>query len=239
MVKILLKTMFALIIGISLTLGQALAAEFTVTVKNLTNGIYFTPLLITAHDSTTRLFETGTAASIALQAMAEGGDISDLEASVGGADDDTVVDPAAGTLGPGSSTTANLNTDITGNSVLSIAAMILPTNDGFVGLDSLAIPQTPGTYTLNLNAYDAGTEANDELLVVNGGGVPGTAGIPGDPGGNAGTGGSGVTTTEDNTMVHIHRGSLGDTDAVGGISDLDSTVHRWLNPVAQLVIEVQ
>jgi hypothetical protein len=117
--------------------------------------------------------------------------------------------------------------------------MILPTNDGFVGLDSLAIPQTPGTHIFYLNAYDAGTEANDELLAINGGGVPGVPGMPGDPGGNAGSGGVGVTTTEDNSMVHIHRGSLGDTDASGGISDLDSTVHRWLNPVAQLVIEVQ
>ena len=30
--------------------------------------------------------------------------------------------------------------------MLSISAMILPTNDGFAGLDSLAIPQEAGTY---------------------------------------------------------------------------------------------
>jgi hypothetical protein len=39
-------------------------------------------------------------------------------------------------------------------------------------------------------------------------------------------------------MVHIHRGVLGDDDPSGGASDLDSTAHRWLNPVAKLVIEV-
>jgi hypothetical protein len=83
MTKLLFKTLLALMVGMVLTLGQAVAAEFTVTVKNLTNGIYFTPLLITAHDGDTRLFETGSPASPALQAMAEGGDISKLLTKVG------------------------------------------------------------------------------------------------------------------------------------------------------------
>jgi hypothetical protein len=53
----------AIVVGSLLTLGQAAAAEITVTVKNLTNGIYFTPLLISAHDGDTHLFETGSPAS--------------------------------------------------------------------------------------------------------------------------------------------------------------------------------
>ena len=230
--------LFTLII-IALGFNPATAADFTATLTNSTHGVYFTPLLITAHADTIHLFELGQPASTEIQAMAEGGDISGLVTAVGGADDDTVVNPAAGLLGPGSSVTANFNTDITGNPVLSLVAMILPTNDGFVGLDSLAIPQTPGTYTYYLNAYDAGTEANDERLVGSTGGVPGTPGMPADPGGLAGSSGTGVTATEANSTVHIHRGSLGDTDPSGGASDLDSTVHRWLNPVAKLVIDVQ
>ena len=42
---------------------QAFGAEFSVTVKNLTHGTWFTPLLITAHDRHTDLFETGKQAS--------------------------------------------------------------------------------------------------------------------------------------------------------------------------------
>ncbi len=38
--------------------------------------------------------------------------------------------------------------------------------------------------------------------------------------------------------VHIHRNALGDTDLEGGASDLDSTVHSWLNPVAKVVVTV-
>ena len=237
MTKLLFKTLLAVVAGMVLTLGQAVAAEFTVTVKNLTNGIYFTPLLITAHDGDTRLFETGSPASEALQAMAEGGDISKLLAKVGGEDRDTVANPAGGLLTPGGIVSdIYFNTDRTHNRYLSLVAMLLPTNDGFVGLDSLLLPRIPGTYRYYLVGYDAGTEANDERIT--GGGAPGVPGIPGAPGDDAGTGGTGVSVVDANSTVHIHRGVIGDTDPEGGISDLDSTIHRWLNPVAEIVIEV-
>lgn len=208
----------------------------TVTITNLTHGIYFTPFLVSAHDDTTHIFEGGTTATANLQAMAEGGDISGLSADLGGADLDTIENPAGGLLGPGESATANLDTTLTGNSYLSIVSMLLPTNDAFVGLDALKIPPA-GTYTYYLNAYDAGTEANDELIT--GGGAPGVPGIPMAPGGDGGSGGTGVTSTDTNTTVHIHRGNLGDTDPNGDVSDVDSTIHRWLNPVVKLVLTVQ
>lgn len=49
----------------------------------------------------------------------------------------------------------------------------------------------------------------------------------------------GVTGSEANTRIHIHRGILGDDNLSGGSSDLDSAVHRWLNPVAKLLITVK
>jgi hypothetical protein len=106
-----------------------------------------------------------------------------------------------------------------------------------VGLDALQLPTQAGTYTYYLNGYDAGTEINDELIT--GGGDPGVAGIPAAPGGDGGIGGTGVTTVESNTTVHIHRGVLGDSDPTGGKSDLDLTIHRWLNPVAAVIVEIQ
>jgi hypothetical protein len=68
--------------------------------------------------------------------------------------------------------------------------------------------------------------------------MPGVPGIPADPGGNNGSGASGVTATEHNKKVHVHRGTLGDMNLAGGISDLDSSVHHWLNPVAKVVVTV-
>jgi hypothetical protein len=91
-------------------------------------------------------------------------------------------------------------------------------------------------YSFYLYGYDAGTEANDELIT--GGGAPGLFGIPEAPGADGGVDGTGVAFFDSNTTVHIHRGTIGDLDPEGGISDLDSSIHRWLNPVAELIIEV-
>ncbi len=214
----------------------AKAEMLDVTITNMTHGLYFTPILISAHDENTHLFTLGDAASSELQAMAEGGDISGLASVVSTTGGVNIENPAAGLLAPASSA-MSMGFDTGSLAYLSITAMMLPTNDGFIGLDAWPIPSTPGTYTILLNAYDAGTEANDEM--VTGGGAPGVAGIPASPGDNGGTGGTGVTSTEFNTSVHIHRGSLGDDNATGGESDLNSRVHRWLNPVAKVVITVK
>jgi hypothetical protein len=56
---------------------------------------------------------------------------------------------------------------------------------------------------------------------------------------NNNTGGTGVTITEANAYVHVHRGNLGDDNPTGGKSDLDNTVHRWLNPVAKVTVVVK
>ena len=224
------KTVIATMLGLSAISVNVQAEQFTVKIENLTNGIYFTPLLVAAHDSSTKLFQSGTSANASLEAMAEGGDISGLVADIAGTSPTTVENPAAGLLAPGASTTTStLDTDSTANNYLSIVGMMLPTNDGFVGLNSWEIPSAAGTYSFTINGYDAGTEANDEL----------TASIPAPIDFGTGTGGSGVATSDNNTNVHIHRGSIGDDNSAGGISDLDNSVHRWLNPIARITVVVQ
>jgi len=246
-----LKTL-ALASAIATTSFSSFAQELEITVSNLTHGIFFTPLLVAAHDENTFAFHAGIEASMELATQAEGGNPAPLKTLLDNANANTSANPvaaeaAAGTidelpegnpgfLAPGASTSLELSTDAENNR-LSLTAMLLPTNDGFVGLDSWNIPTVPGTYSINLNAYDAGTEANDEI--VTGGGALGIAGIPGCPGGLCGTGASGVTTIESNTKVHIHRNTLGDSDNTGGISDLANNAHRWLNPVARITITVK
>ncbi|WP_440876118.1 spondin domain-containing protein [Thalassotalea sp. PLHSN55] len=225
----------AMALGLTTISTFTSAQQLEISITNLTQGLIYTPILVGAHTSDVSLFNVGEAASAELQAMAEGGDISGLATMLTTASADIVENPASGMLMPGTSTTTSLMTADT-NTHLSITTMLLPTNDGFVGLNAWPIPTEAGTYTVMVNAYDAGTEANDEI--VNGGGMPGVPGIPGAPGGDAGTGGTGVTTTEANETVHIHRGSLGDDDLTGGKSDLDSSVHRWLNPVARVTVTV-
>lgn len=233
MKKILIPT---IVLSMALPL-TAFAQNISVELTNLTHGSYFTPLLVAAHNKHSDLFEAGESASAGLQAMAEGGDLTELISTVSNAGGNYVENPAAGLLAPGQKVSATLSTHGHHNNRLSITAMVLPSNDGFVGLDSLRIPKKPGTYTYYLNAYDAGTEANDEI--INGGGAPGVAGIPAAPGGDGGTGATGVAGPDSNQSVHIHRGVLGDDDLSGGTSDLDRAVHRWINPVAKLVLKVR
>ncbi|MCU7375847.1 spondin domain-containing protein [Paucibacter sp. O1-1] len=156
---------------------------------------------------TATCFEVGTEASAALQKMAEGGDIADLDAAVTGNAGVTSANPAMGLLAAGMSV-SEVMLDTGDNTHLSIVAMVLPTNDAFVGLDSWEIPTEAGTYTMYVNAYDAGTEVNDEI--INGGGMSGVPGIPAAPGGDGGANGTGVMDSSDNSNVHTHPGVLGD-----------------------------
>ncbi|GAB1095052.1 spondin domain-containing protein [Shewanella algae] len=212
------------------------AAQLEISINNLTHGNHFTPLLIAAHDGNSHLFQAGEPASSALQKMAEGGDISELQQAVTANNGVIVANPAAGLLAPGAKV-EKVMLDSGALTHLSLVAMLLPTNDAFVGLDGWEIPSTPGSYTLYLNAYDAGTEANDEQIT--GGGAPGVPGIPAAPDGMGGQNGTGVMDDSSNDRVHIHPGLLGDTDPNGGISDVDSRIHRWLNPVAALIVTVK
>lgn len=227
----------ALVAALLLAASLANATQFNVRIVNLTNGIWYTPFLVVAHPDGSSLFTVGQPASASLQAMAEGGDISGLVADVTAMGATFAENPAGGLLPPAMSTNVDLDTDGTANTLLSVVAMLLPTNDAFAGLNSITIPTDPGTYVYDVPAYDAGTEANDELIT--GGGAPGVAGIPADPGGFSGTGGTGAAGADANTNVHIHRNTLGDTDGAAGASDLDSRVHRWLNPVVRVVVTVQ
>ncbi len=205
----------------------------TVEITNITHGSWFTPLLVVAHRRNVDLFEIGEAASEALEKVAEAGDVTDLQGIAEGLG--AAVDIANETpLGPGETATAEVSI-AGGNRRISIVAMVLPTNDAFVGLDSVRIPPRHHQRVRHARAYDAGTEINDELLNPGASGATGP-GIPGDPSGIGGGGGTGATSVELNTSVHIHPGVVGDSDPTGGISDLDSAVHNWQNPVARIVI---
>ena len=232
-----MKKIFAPLTLALAAVNPAQAAQFDVEIINLTRGSYFTPFLVTAHPESASLFTSGEPASANLQAMAEGGDISGLAADVAALSATTVENPAGGLLAPGARTTTSLNTDdAPDNTRLSIVAMILPSNDGFMGLNAVEIPTEPGTYVYNVNAYDSGTEGNDEVI---GSGAPGEPGYPAPPPveASSGTGGTGIDATAEG-FVHIHRNVLGDDDLTGGNSDIVNTVHRWLNPVVRVVVTV-
>lgn len=215
--------------------GVAQATDFEVTVTNITAGVYFTPLIASAHPANVAMFELATEASPELQAIAEGGDVSSMAAlleSVGAS-----VATGGGLLAPGQSETLVVSTSDE-NTRLSLSSMLLPTNDGFLGLNSIVLPASAGVTEYHFSrAYDAGTEANDELV---GSGAPGEAGFPAPPpvvASGLGTGGHGVPATVEG-FITVHRGVLGDLDPDGGYSDINAAVHTFNAPVARIAVRM-
>ena len=228
--------------SISIALGSALigigslaqAADYEVTVTNLTAGVHFTPLIVSVHTPEASMFNTGAQASTEMQAIAEGGDVSSMAALLESID--ASVATGMGLIAPGGSETFAVS-DSDSNTVLSLTGMLLPTNDGFVGLNSVALPTSKGqTVHFSARGYDAGTEANDEII---GSGAPGEAGFPAPPPlvatGLLGANGTGVNV-EAEGFVTVHRGVLGDLDPEGGFSDINAAIHRWANPVAGVMV---
>ena len=254
-------------VAVSLLMGgSAHAVELTVRITNLTSGFLFTPRLLVAHDlgaPNTPLFTSGAPASAELIAIAEGGDTGPFTTALDSSTTTQTNQTFGGLVDP-ATTSADYTFETNGHTHLSLLSMMIPTNDAFIGLSNWQIPTTPGTYTVNINAYDSGSEANDEInsgntaLTISDGGAFG--GAPGRPGmatppptqPNLGSGATGVSAEAVGGVltvdlsdpnggegnVHIHRNTLGDANPAGGRSDLDATVHRWLNPVARLTVIV-
>ena len=214
-------TSVAIATGLMLTSSSALASdpeEFAVTITNITNSINFTPILVASHrKGLSPLFELGSAANADIEAVAEGGNIGPLTATLEANDDVVDVDNSVGLLIPGASVTVMVSAK-KGAKRISIISMMLPTNDGFIALNGVKTPKK-GTATYYSPGYDAGTEFNDELCAN----IPGpTCGGPGDPSDEA---------LNDEGYVHIHRG-------IHGVGDLaiQSAVQDWRNPVAKITI---
>ncbi|HPF57754.1 MAG TPA: spondin domain-containing protein [Candidatus Competibacteraceae bacterium] len=186
---------------------------YEVTITNITRGSFFTPVLVASHRPGVELFTLGQAASEELAALAEGGDIMPLEQTLLSNSNVVGTGHSDGLLGPGHSVTVRVPA---GNAnQISLAAMILPTNDGFIALNGVAIPRS-GSQTFIVNGYDAGSEPNDELCQS----IPGPD--CGGEGGSPGAGGEG--------FVHIHAG-------IHGIGDLQAAEYDWRNPMASVTVQ--
>jgi hypothetical protein len=190
-------------------------SSYHVTITNLTNSIIFTPILVASQRRAVSIYELGSPASEDLAAVAESGDIGPLTTTLNA--DRRVVDVqnSVGPLLPGKSVTVVVSA-AHGARRISIAAMMLPTNDGFIALDSVKVPRH-GSVTFFSPGFDAGSEPNDELCKN----IPGPTcdGMGLSPGDN----------DSDEGYVHIHRG-------MHGIGDLVADVYDWRNPVAKITV---
>lgn len=208
MIRYLITMICALLLSAPAMAGDK---QYEVTVTNITKGQSFTPLLVVSHDPEVSLFELGEAASSELATIAETGNITPLRDVLDAAPalvSDTSTN--GGLLAPGESVTIEISA---GNKdVLSFAGMLVPTNDTFVAINGVEVPNKSSV--VYANAYDAGSEANDELCDNIPGPYCGDMDDSGDPG---------------EGYVYVGNG-------VHGIGDLDASEFDWNNPVARVEI---
>jgi len=120
---------------------------------------------------------------------------------------------------PGESSTITIVAD-RGADRLSVAWMLICTNDGFTGGAGLALPAELGeTATYMARAYDAGTERNTEDFADL---VPPCQPLRGVSSDDAGTGMSNPHLAEGGVVIH-HAGIRGDLPA----GDLIVEAHGW------------
>ena len=201
------------------------AVEFKVTLTNLTMGApaqggqIFSPPIFVTHGHGFSIGASGEAASAALTALAETGNHAPLAALAGGSDavSDVVAFPAppSGVVIPGGTVTTMVSTSADAG-YLSLATMLVQTNDGIVLANSLPLfdeDGNPRSFTMDLISYDAGTEDNNELATH----------VPGPPfeGGERAPTEGGVIT--------LHPG-------IAGVGDVGATF-GWTEPTATVTVE--
>lgn len=191
---------------------------YAVTVTNITQGQSFTPLLVASHTSDVSFFELGEAPSEDLADLAEGGATGGLQMTLDGMPEYVMETATSGLtpdgnplIDPGESVTVYITGDKHYNR-LSLAGMLLPTNDTFVAVNGMTLSKkNPGGLAL---AYDAGSEMNDELC----------ASIPGPH-----CGGAPFSAGLAEGFVHISPG-------ISGEGDLLASDYDWRNPVAHVSV---
>lgn len=193
----------------------------TLSITNLTRGQILSPVFIARHDKYAGpLYTLGRPASESLAKMAEDADASGLLADWSPEGNDGISEALlatnnGGPIPPGATVTTSFEvTD--GNHLVSLASMLVTTNDAFIGASGLDVSTSR---IINLNAYDSGSEANSESCAY----------IPGPPCGNHAN-----DEADAEGHVHVHAGIHG-----GEGSDLDPAIHDWRNPVARLTIVVE
>lgn len=198
---------------------------YKVTIKNVTANQPFSHAAVILHMPSYHAFQAGQVASVGLEYLAEGGSNDELLDEASADAGHLASKSGSSEIFSGSSETIELSVaeDAT-DFKISIASMLVNTNDAFAGVSSkkisgLAVGESFG---MHIPVWDSGTEANDEAAST----IPGPAG-----------GGTGFDASRagDADFVAIHQGVVTQTDGFA-TSALNET-HRFNNPVGLLRVE--
>ena len=209
--------------------------EYRVTVTNLTSGQPFTPPAVALHQPSVEVFSVGDPANEPVQQIAENGNLDPLVSLIestsairaAGVGEAPLV-PSADPGGTGNPyyTTLTIAADESATH-LTFISMLIGTNDGFVGLDTVELPEEVNeSKTLHANGYDAGTEQNTERFADM---VPPAQALIQGGEDDAGTTESNPDIAED-AVIRPHPG-------ITGGADLDPATYGWDEPAASVHVE--
>ena len=201
-------------------------ASFDVTVTNLTNAQPLSPVAVIAHQDGYSVFTIGSAATVGLETLAEGGDNSVLLSEADADMNVLVSGSGAAPIGPAGSETVTievLESDVP-NLRLSVSTMLVNTNDAISGLNGVDVSGLAegDAWTGRAIVYDAGTEADTEAA----GTIPGPA-----------DGGEGFNAARDDSddRVTMHAGVITQDDGLA--TSALTGQHRFDNPAVMVRIE--
>lgn len=201
---------------------EAQMSTLRVTVTNLTASQPMSPLLVAVNKGAVG-WQAGMSASQGLERLAEGGDGSVLAAELAAAGGIADASGSAA-VAPGGSDSVELSYRSDAQATLTLATMLVNTNDAFTGLTGLPVGALAPGESLSrvLAAWDAGTEDNDEAA----GTLPGPA-----------DGGEGFNPARSDALdaVRVHAGVVSHDD--GLVTSVLGSKHRFDNPVLQVTIE--
>jgi PKD repeat protein len=185
---------------------------FSVTIQNLATGQPLSPPIVATHKSDFKMFRVGRDASTELELIARDGNqmpMYDLLTDSRHVYD--VVDVGV-PLTPGGSSVGGFTDSVTfliqgrEGDKMSLASMLICTNDGFVGLDRVKLPKK-GASVFTVHPYDTGVEDNTEMStdIVDACSALGPLVLNGDPNGNE----NGAVDTIPRRVITAHGGVLG------------------------------
>lgn len=140
------------------------AKRVRITVENMTTGQAFAPSVFMAHDgSAPPLYKDGEKASFGLMRLAEEGNTGPLLAEAGKMMGKGVGQSVTALPVPPGMKSATIEIEVTReHPMISGAFMLGMTNDGFTGISGVNAYEMTEAKTMDLMAWEAGTERNNE-----------------------------------------------------------------------------
>ncbi|MEM0906736.1 MAG: spondin domain-containing protein [Pseudomonadota bacterium] len=215
-------------------------------------GTFTTPVWFGLHGEAFDLFNVGEEASVGLERIAEDGTFADIATELAAADPNGQGGVLFGSnippVAPGDVASGVVEVlDPSATPFLSAAAMILPSNDAFIGTDEALVIFEDGEFLGEQNIlvtgndiYDAGTEVNTETEAAFLNQTGPNSGLDQREAGSVITKHPGFIGSEGNPASEFPGQILGGTNAVGAFIDpeaADFTIDRGA-PIGELHVNV-